>query len=233
MADDGSERAALAARLAGGAALSWVLTGDSITHGMAHTLGARSYPEHLHELVRTDLGRTRDAFINTGVAGHQLGHILDDWEHRIARWRPDIVLLMIGTNDAMIRDGLPFVEPDGFAASLDGFVRRVRMLGATPILQTPPAVDAVNAPGRDRLPAFVSAVRDAAVRHDVILVDQHARFTELGAGRAAWGLLADPVHPNAAGHAVIAREIAAVLGIEPARSRVLGMLDALIDAASG
>jgi hypothetical protein len=33
-------------------ALTWVLTGDSITHGAWFTNGARSYPEHLAERVR-------------------------------------------------------------------------------------------------------------------------------------------------------------------------------------
>ena len=32
--------------------LTWVFTGDSITHGAKHTAGCRSYPEHFAERVR-------------------------------------------------------------------------------------------------------------------------------------------------------------------------------------
>jgi len=50
-------------------ALTWVITGDSITHGAWFTKGARSYPEHLAERVRGELLRFRDIIINTGVSG--------------------------------------------------------------------------------------------------------------------------------------------------------------------
>src|SRR6185369_10691115 len=55
--------------LAGKAALTWVFTGDSITHGALHTLGWRSYPEHFAERVRWELKRMRDVVINTGISG--------------------------------------------------------------------------------------------------------------------------------------------------------------------
>ena len=55
----------LRALLSSDAPLTWVLTGDSITHGLIHTRGARSYPEHLHELIRGDLGRVQDIVINS------------------------------------------------------------------------------------------------------------------------------------------------------------------------
>src|SRR4029077_19894017 len=53
--------------LAGKRPLTWVFTGDSITHGALHTLGWRSYPEHFAERVRWEQRRMRHVGIHTGI----------------------------------------------------------------------------------------------------------------------------------------------------------------------
>ncbi|QDE33470.1 SGNH/GDSL hydrolase family protein [Microbacterium foliorum] len=228
-----SDLSRIAASLAGPEPLNWVITGDSITHGLVHTQGGRSYAEHLHELIRGELARTRDTVINTAISGHRLTDILDDWDRRVATWRPDIVTLMIGTNDMATGPDRVTVEAAAFAASLREFVSRVRASGAVPVLQTPPSIDVANAPGRERIAEFADAVRQVAASDDVILVDQHARFTELGNGGVPWGLMGDPFHPNAAGHAALALELANALDIcpQPDRDRILPLLEAQVAMA--
>lgn len=194
--------------------LTWVLTGDSITHGLIHTRGARNYVEHLHELIRGDLGRVQDVVLNTAITGWRADLILDDFERRVADWRPDVVTLMIGTNDCTTQWLDPVIEADAFESSIAEFVRRVREIGAISVLQTPPSVDLLHAPDRHRIGEFAQRIRDVAARDAVILVDQHARFTEFSAGTGPgnegmpWGLLDDAFHPNAAGHALLAKELA-------------------------
>ncbi|GAA1232632.1 lysophospholipase L1-like esterase [Microbacterium phyllosphaerae] len=219
--------------LAGPDPLNWVITGDSITHGLVHTQGGRSYAEHLHELIRGELGRTRDAVINTAISGHRITDILGDWDRRVASWTPDVVTLMIGTNDMATGPGQVTAEPAEFAASLREFVTRARSAGTIVVLQTPPSIDIPNAPGRERIIAFADAVREVAASEDVILVDQHARFTELGNGGVPWGMMNDPFHPNAAGHAALALELANALDIcpQPGNDRVLPLLEARVAAA--
>ena len=226
-----SEARRLADLLAGADPLNWVITGDSITHGLVHTQGARSYAEHLHELIRGELGRTRDAVINSAISGHRIADILGDQERRVSSWRPDVVTLMIGTNDLSTVPGDPLIDPEEFAASLREFVALVRGLGAIPVLQTPPSIDVPNAPGRERIAEFSDAVRAVAASEDVILVDQNARFAELGGGGVPWGLMNDPFHPNAAGHSALALGLVDVLGLRPAVSRVVPVLEAQIHAA--
>lgn len=226
-----SDLARLADVLTGAEPLNWVITGDSITHGLVHTQGGRSYAEHLHELIRGDLGRTRDIIVNSAISGHRLPDILGDFERRVSSWRPDVVTLMIGTNDMSTLPGSPHVEPAAFTASLREFVARVRELGAIVVLQTPPSIDVPNAAGRERIAEFSDAVRAAASLDDVALVDQNARFTELGGGGVPWGLMNDPFHPNSAGHAALALGLTAALGIRPAASRALPLLEAQVAAA--
>ncbi|WP_226533522.1 SGNH/GDSL hydrolase family protein [Microbacterium paraoxydans] len=213
--------------------LNWVITGDSITHGLVHTQGGRSYPEHLHEIIRGELERVRDAVVNTAISGNRISDILDDWERRVGSWRPDVVTLMIGTNDASTGSGRATISPEQYASSLHDFVLRVRGLGAVPVLQTPPAIDVANAPERARIGAFAEAVRRVAAEDDVILVDHFARFAGLGDGGVPWGLMNDPFHPNAAGHAALALELTAALGLQPAsaRSRALALLEGVVAAA--
>lgn len=223
----------IAAALEGPQPLNWVIAGDSITHGLVHTQGGRSYPEHLHELIRGELERVRDVVINTAISGNRIVDLLDDWDRRIASWRPDVVTLMIGTNDAS--DGGPreVITADDYATSLRDFVTRVRALGAVPVLQTPPAIDIRNAPERARIGEFAEAVRQVAVSEDVILIDQYARFAELGAGSVPWGLMNDPFHPNTEGHAALALELARGLGIRPQapRARTFALLEGLVATA--
>jgi len=222
-----ADAAALTRALASDAPLTWVLTGDSITHGLVHTQGGRTYAEHVHEIVRGELGRVHDAVIDTAISGWRIVLLLEDFDRRVATWRPQVVTLMIGTNDCSDQG----VAPADFAASLTEFVRRVRALGAIPVLQTQPAVDVPNAPERGRIADFAQAVRDVAAAEGTILVDQFARFAELGNGGVPWGLMNDPFHPNATGHAALALELATVLGLDPVGSRVLPKLRA--DVAAG
>lgn len=233
-----TDAARLEAMLAADAPLTWVMTGDSITHGLIHTRGARNYVDHLHELIRGDLGRVQDAVINTAISGWRIPLILDDFERRVATWRPDVVTLMIGTNDCSTTWVDPVVSPSEFGEDLATFVARVRALGAIPVLQTPPVADLLHAPDRARIGEFAQAIRDVAVGENVVLVDQHALFTEFSVGTGPgnedtpWGLLDDAFHPNAAGHAAIALELARVLGLGSVDdSRVLKDLSARVAVA--
>jgi len=232
-----TELSRLTSALASDAPLTWVMTGDSITHGLIHTRGARNYVDHLHELIRGDLGRVQDAVINTAISGWRISLILDDFERRVATWRPDVVTLMIGTNDCSTVWVDPVVSPSAFGDDIATFVTRVRALGAIPVLQTPPAIDLLHAPDRERIGEFASVMRDVAAREGAILADQHALFTSFSAGTGPgnegmpWGLLDDAFHPNAAGHAAIALELARVVGVDSVDSRVLTDLAARVAVA--
>lgn len=234
MTDD---RAALRGLLASGAPLTWVLTGDSITHGLIHTRGSRNYVDHLHELIRGDLGRVHDTVINTAITGWRADLILGDFEGRVARWRPDVVTLLIGTNDCTTEWLDPVIEVSAFADSIAEFVQRVRELGAVPVLQTPPPADLSHAPDRARLGEFAQAIRDVAAAEEAILVDQHEAFVAFSAGTGPgnegtpWGLLDDAFHPSAAGHALLALALAEALGLDAEDSRVVTDLRARVAVA--
>jgi lysophospholipase L1-like esterase len=226
--------------LASDVPLTWVMAGDSITHGLIHTRGARNYVDHLHELIRGDLGRVQDAVINTAITGWRADLVLDDFERRVGAWSPDVVTLMIGTNDCTTEWISPAIEPDAFRSSIADFVRRVRAIEAIPVLQTPPTVDLLHAPDRARIGEFVERIRDVAAHDGVVLADHHAFFAGFSAGTGpgnegtAWGLFDDAFHPGAVGHAALGLVLARTLGLDALApdSRVLADLTARVAVAA-
>jgi lysophospholipase L1-like esterase len=193
--------------------LVWVMTGDSITHGAKWLGPERSYPELIQERVRWTLQRRRDLFINSGISGERTGGLLADFDWRVIHFKPDVVSIMIGMNNAV-------AGPEGrqaFAADLREMIRRVRAAGAIPVLHRTNTIDLESgnpaALARADLPAYNAAIAAVATEMDLILVDHWAHWektkpvvTEL----RAW--LADPIHPNGAGHRQFAIEFFRAIG---------------------
>src|SRR5437763_5221077 len=155
-------------RLLGGQkALTWVFTGDSITHGALHTLGWRSYPEHFAERVRWEMRRMRDVVINTGISGDRTGGLLKDLDWRVLRFKPDVASVMLGMNDCSAGQA----GRETFRKNLSAIVEKVQAAGAIPLLHTPNTIFVKNAGSRADLPAYADIVRDLAAKSKLALVD--------------------------------------------------------------
>lgn len=203
----GKDRKALLAKLKDeGTALTWVITGDSITHGAWFTEGARSYPEHLAERVRAEMLRFRDIIINTGVSGEISSGLMADFDWRVLRFKPDVVSINLGMNDCAK------IPVEQFKKEMGEMVKRSKQAGAVVILHATNTVVAEHKHAQ-LLPPFIEAVRQLAIEHDVMLVDHYQNFSEekQGTERRTW--LSDAIHPNGLGHAHMAVEMFRVLGI--------------------
>jgi acyl-CoA thioesterase-1 len=205
------ELATLRDRMTEKAPLVWVITGDSITQGAKWVGPERPYPSIIEEHIRWTLGRRRDFFINTGISGERATGLLADFDWRVLRFRPDVVSIMIGMNDATAgRDGRT-----AFAANLREMVRRVRAAGAIPLLHRTNTIllESPDALQRADLPAYNGVIAEVARELNVILVDhwkhwQSAKPTP--AALRAW--LAQSIHPNGAGHRQFAIEFFRTIG---------------------
>ncbi|WP_347350243.1 SGNH/GDSL hydrolase family protein [Intrasporangium sp.] len=223
--------AARLAEILTGPPLTWVFAGDSITRGVGHTHGRRNFVEHFAERLCGELGRSRDAVINSGVAGATVADLLDEFHWWVGRFAPDVVLAMFGTNDALVeREG----GPRAFRYDLGQFVERSRDLGATVILQTPPPVAAGDRRDPDTVAAYAAEVRVVARELGVPLVDHAAVWRAAGpvAGVAS-GWLDDTVHPSALGHHELALALFDRLGVRDPDSPVCALrLDAVVAPAT-
>ena len=192
---------------------TWLFTGDSITHGARWTAGRRSFPEIFAERVRWELRRMDDIVINTGISGNKAKDILDNYDWRVRRFKPDVVILLVGMNDCAAKD----LTPELFGERLTALVKNIRADGGIPVLETP---NTVKPGSRDHaLPPFVAQIRKVAEAENAILVD-HAAVWEQAAkgGLPAGKWMADAIHPSAEGHRQMAVAIFKALGIHDPKS---------------
>lgn len=180
----------------------WLFFGDSITHGAKHTHGFRSFPEVFNERLRWELGKTKDLVINSGISGRHCGQLLDDdYEHLVKRHHPEVVFILIGTND-IVR----YNDSNLFKQYLTTLVRRLRSEGSIPVLQTctPVLKDETNenvVARFEKLPLYISIIKEVANVESVILVDHDAHWKEVAKDENSLKrLLGEFIHPGGAGH---------------------------------
>jgi len=201
----------VAALLKGPQPVTWVFTGDSITHGALYTEGWRSFPEHFAERVRWELRRFQDVVINTGVFGESSAGLLASLESRVCRFRPEVAVVLIGMNDACRG---PSGRAD-FRKNLFEVVGRIRESGAIPVLQTPNTVYEPHSSLVSDILAYVEIIREVADQSWSPLIDHWQHWQEAKPEPAqliSW-LQDQSIHPNVYGHREMARLICLRMGI--------------------
>jgi lysophospholipase L1-like esterase len=196
--------------------VAWVFTGDDITQGALHTKGLRSYPELFAERIRWELKRMRDLVINSGVSGIKVDDVLSDIDWRVLHLKPDVVSIMLGTNDCTLGP----VGHKLFRKNLTALVNKVMGAGAITILNTPSTLYLKNVEWGEHLAAYAQIVRDVALGTKAVLVDHYTLWETTKPDQEAlleW-LDDKKSHPNAFGHRVLAKQIFTVLEISDEES---------------
>jgi acyl-CoA thioesterase I len=168
-----------------------VALGDSLTAGFG-VAAEEAWPALLENRLSREGYRYR--VVNAGVSGDTSAGGLRrvPW---VLRARPDIAIVALGAND-----GLRGQSVEALAANLTEIVERLRAGGAQVLLagmRVPPNY------GADFARAFARVFADVAQRAQVafmpFLLDGVAADPQLN--------LLDGIHPNAAGHRVIAERV--------------------------
>jgi lysophospholipase L1-like esterase len=190
--------------LEGNNQLIWLFIGDSVTQGAKHTWGFRSYSEIFSERIRWEMGRNSDFIINAGINGGNSKTLLNNFEWGVAQFNPTVVFIMCGLNDC---------QPNGirlsdFDKNIYSLIKKIRALGAIPILQTPNYINEeslykYNYKGRNGIRRYIAQIRKAACENKIILID-HWEFWSKN-NYKNW--LDDPLHPNYRGHVEISKLI--------------------------
>ena len=186
----------------------WLFYGDSITHGAAHTHGWRSFPEIFAERIRWEIQHRQDIVINTGISGNTSDDLLREYDWRCRHWQPQVVFLLIGTNDIVKKDNIAL-----FSDNLAQLVQLVRADGAIPILQTYPPIQKLQENPQylkryREMPDYNKAIRKIAQRGNIILIDHDRRWRKFASDPEALAArLGEPIHPGALGHLEMAKEI--------------------------
>ncbi len=207
-----------------------VTLGDSITKGVRTGVTAEeTFAARLQVLLKEEADIDAEV-VNVGIGGERTDQALVRLEKDVLAKRPAIVTVMYGTNDSYVDKGKDAsrITVDEYTANLRELVKRLRAAGVKPVLMTEPrwgeqaSPNGVGEHPNVRLEKYVEACRAVAKESETPLVDNYAHWSEAvekGTDLGAW--TTDQCHPNAKGHAEIARTMLPVVrkAVE-SRSRV-------------
>lgn len=206
-AQEAQELAKIKTRMADKRPMTWVFTGDSITHGALHTKGWRGFTEIFAEKIRYEMKRPLDLVVNTGISGDTTAGILPNLEWRLTRFKPDVAFIMFGMNDCVVGP-----ELSGFEANLRSLIKAVRQAGGVPVLMRVNPV-MPNTARESKLDVYMAAVSKVAKAERVLVVDHFGDWRKKPSEMRE--LMNDDVHPNALGHQEMALRIFSTLGFPP------------------
>lgn len=167
-----------------------------------------------------------DQFFNRGISGYTLRDLNDRWEHDVAAIQPDLLSILIGTNDvakALERPDQPF-DIAAWEAMYRALLDRTRTLlpRVELVLCTPFAAEtgrlrkaSDNARREADLAACCEVVRRLATDYNARLVEFDTLFEELQEQHpnvAGEHWIWDGIHPTAAGHRLMADRWIEVVG---------------------
>jgi acyl-CoA thioesterase I len=169
-----------------------------------------AYPHRLHVAVKERFPRAVVNVIVTAVGGEDSVAGAARFERDVLALRPDVVTIDYALNDRRA----------GLAAARTAWVKMIQQAqaaGAKVILLTPsPDQRAKLDDANDPLNRHAEQVRALASEFRTGLVDSLALFqAEVARGTKLEALMSQGNHPNAAGHALIAAELAKFFPAKP------------------
>ncbi|MCI8539361.1 MAG: hypothetical protein HFF18_12000 [Oscillospiraceae bacterium] len=190
--------------------LTWLFMGDSITHGALWTKGYDSVPQTFDKYLDF-LGRNQDVVINTAVSGATAGSTLRTIEHRLEQYTPDVVAIMLGTNDA----ANSYSDGGSYEANLEAIISAVRA-------KNPDAVIVLRSPtghwtGSNVVP-YCETMKRVAEAHGLIYVDQYTETQEALDTYSSWIkgsqlFYGNNLHPGALGQLAMAKMFIKAIGL--------------------
>lgn len=196
-----------------------VMIGDSITdcerakpvgEGLFGALG-KGYVSLVDALITAAYPENGIRVVNMGLSGNTVRDLKARWQTDVLDLNPDWLSIMIGTNDVWRQHDLPnqtqtHVYIEEYEATLEELVGQTRpqlqgLVLMTPFYIEPNADDAM----RSTMDRYGAVVQRLALKYDAKFVDTQAAFNRVLAHIYPAALAWDRVHPNMAGHALIAR----------------------------
>lgn len=205
--------------------MTWLFMGDSITHGALWTFGYDGVVQLFEKYLRHDLNRENDIVLNTAVSGATTQSTLDHIQQRLDNYTADVIVLMIGTNDAN-RDEVTIEQ---YAHNLQQLIDKAREKEAIIVLRSPTPTTWGQA-GK-YIDAYVAVMRQI-VRHNpgVIYSEQLQPMGKLFQKypylyRPEFSMMTDgfPLHPGPYGHVLMVQYLIKDLGLKTQDSYIYNM----------
>jgi lysophospholipase L1-like esterase len=199
-----------------------VLAGDSITD--CGRMGAQfpygdGYVRQIVELTQARYPERSIRFWNEGIGGNTVEDLRNRWFDDVIRRKPYWVSVKIGINDLHRTLGDNCLPPERFRSLYRSILDDTkRQTSARLILIDPFYIsrDASPQSWRSRvlaaLPGYLDVVSDMAQEFGAIHIRTHDEFQKQLEYRPADMFCGEPVHPNHAGHMVIAQAVLRAIG---------------------
>ena len=154
---------------------------------------------------------------NRGVGGDTVRHLAARWEEDVIVEQPDVLTVMIGINDVWRRFGdrpLEAVPADEYVSTLVTLLRQATSeTGAEILVGSPYVIEADKSdPMRAAMDIYGGLAKSVADEVGAEFVDVQAAFDRVLETTTSTDWADDRVHPNAAGHQVIADVFLEALG---------------------
>ncbi len=203
--------------------------GDSITDcgrsrpiGEGNGLGS-GYVAIIDSLLTSFYPEKRIRIINTGIGGNRVTDLADRWQTDAVDIVPDWLSIMIGINDVWRQfdniNLLEQIDPERFESTYSELLDQTRrhLKGLT--LMTPFYLE-TNAedPMRKLMDVYGKIVKRLAKDYDAQFVDTQSFFNVHLNHRPTQSICSDRVHPNQAGHMILARAFLSSISFDWSRS---------------
>jgi len=204
----------------------FLLIGDSVTdaerakpvgEGLFGAYG-KGYVAHVEALLSATIPEHAVRVVNMGLSGNTVRDLKNRWESDVIALKPDWLSIFIGVNDVWRQFDTPLlvegqVPLEEYAATLEELVAKTRPLVKGLVLMTPFVIEPNKGDAmRARMDQYGAVVRDLAGKYQAVFVDVQAAFDAATAQRHPMAWAWDRIHPNQAGHMVIARALLSALG---------------------
>ena len=155
-------------------------------------------------------------YLNKGIGGNRVTDLQDRWTDDVLYHKPDKLSIKIGINDlhSVLREDPDAVPPARFEEIYDALLERTRQSLNCPIVLITPfyisvetTADSFRRQVLDLIPSYIDVVERMSVKFGTRLVRLHDVFREQLQYRDSETFCPEPVHPNGAGHLVIAHAL--------------------------
>ncbi len=186
--------------------------GDALGHGYVALIDA---------LLNTWYPDYRLRVINKGISGNTVRDLKQRWQSDVIDYAPHWLSIMIGINDVWRQFDSPrrteiHVYPEEYEATLHELIESAREYVKEGIILCSPYMIEPNPeePMRKRMDQYREICRQTAQAKGLLFVDTQAAFDKtlvhIHPMTYAW----DRIHPNPAGHMLLARTILSAVGFE-------------------
>ena len=202
----------------------YVFMGDSITdcgRGNNNRPFGDGYAKMTIDAITAKYPERKIDFINVGISGNTTKHLLNRWEDDVIRLNPDVLSIKIGINDLhRYLDKTPeSVSPREFRENMFTLLSETKKKTKAKIILIDPfymstskAENSREKAVLDLLENYLGAVHEMVKIFKTRHVKTHDAFQKQLKYRSRNYFCFEPVHPNLAGHMVIATELLKTLG---------------------